>query len=50
MNPEEFVRSGGKEYWEKWEKQMSALEGEQAVQRESAEQKRNNTRRNDPWD
>ena len=50
VNSEEFVRSGGKEYWEKWEKQMSALEGEQAAQRESAEQKRNNTRRNDPWD
>ena len=62
VNPEEFVRSGGKEYWEKWEKQMSALEGEQAeldrlrAEREQAArqkpagEKRNDTRRDDPWD
>lgn len=61
VDPEEFVRSGAKEYWEKWEKRITAIEDEQAeldrrraereqeVQRERAEEKRKNTRRDDPW-
>lgn len=61
VDPDEFVRSGSKEYWEKWEGRTAAIEQEQAeldkrrVEREAAAQrereaeKRKNARRDDPW-
>ena len=61
MDPDEFVRSGSKEYWEKLEGRTAAIEQERieldkrraereaAAQREREAEQRKKARRDDPW-